>query len=427
MKQVVLVQILNEYINRLKEEFKEEKTWFKRIDEEIQQIQEHIQETEKKIEQETQRAEQETQRAEQETQRAEQETQRAEQETQRGNKFKLENTVMKLIRGSIRKLKFDDELCYIVEDSEDDIVREVVQHIMRHKSSPEQVLDSIMQTIQHNEAQIKTKGVVDIELIQSAMEPFAAAVSEEQTEPRENINEREESIESGIRNFLGKENVDITCFLGCKEDDQQVEFLKNEDFKQTLIQFIKTQYSNLSQVEKVLGEKAKKELVAISTDILKCHQEQEVPLCSIALQESNQEAVEFLERRGASEVSIGFINQVDNHGRTLLHYAACEGRSEVVKFLVNNGANPRIKNTFRQPIHIAAREGHVNVVRLFLLEGKGIDINEANQSGYTPLHYAAYYDKLAMVQFLIANGVSTLMLKPRMVKHLCTLLLLVVI
>ncbi|GFR24737.1 hypothetical protein TNCT_330401, partial [Trichonephila clavata] len=226
-----------------------------------------------------------------------------------------------------------------------------------------------------------------------------------QPQPRKNINEREESIESEARNFLGKENVDITCFLGCKEDDQQVEFLKNKTLNKTLIQFIKTQDSNLSQVEKVLGEKAKKELVAISTDIFKYHQEQEVPLCSIALQESNQEAVEFLERRGASEVSIGFINQVDNHGRTLLHHAACEGRSEVVKFLVNNGANPRIKNTFgRQPIHIAAREGHVDVIGLFLLEG--IDINEADQFGYTPLHYAAYYDKLEMVQFLIVNGAN---------------------
>ncbi|GFR03875.1 uncharacterized protein TNCT_490751 [Trichonephila clavata] len=344
MKRVVLVQILNEYINRLKEEFKEEKTWFKRIDEEIQRIQEHIQETERKIEQEVQKAEQSAQKAEQSAQKAEQSAQKAEQETQRADKLELECTVMKLITQSIRRSKFDNELRYIVGDSEDDIVREVVQHVMNHKSSPEQVLDSIMQTIKHNEAQIKTKGIVDIELIQSAMEPFAAAVSEEQPQPRKNINEREESIESEARNFL---------------------------------------------------------------DIFKYHQEQEVPLCSIALQESNQEAVEFLERRGASEVSIGFINQVDNHGRTLLHHAACEGRSEVVKFLVNNGANPRIKDTFgRQPIHIAAGEGHVDVVGLFLLEGEGIDINEVDQSSCTPLHYAAYYDKLEMVQFLIANGAN---------------------
>ncbi|GFQ67658.1 hypothetical protein TNCT_142961 [Trichonephila clavata] len=43
---------------------------------------------------------------------------------------------MKLTRGSIRKLKFDDELRYIVEDSEDDIVERVAQHVINHKSLP---------------------------------------------------------------------------------------------------------------------------------------------------------------------------------------------------------------------------------------------------------------------------------------------------
>ncbi|GFQ75295.1 uncharacterized protein TNCT_479131 [Trichonephila clavata] len=85
MKRVVLVQILNEYINRLKEEFKEEKTWFKRIDEEIQRIQEHIQETERKIEQEVQKAEQSAQKAEQSAQKAEQSAQKAEQSAQKLN------------------------------------------------------------------------------------------------------------------------------------------------------------------------------------------------------------------------------------------------------------------------------------------------------------------------------------------------------
>lgn len=92
-----------------------------------------------------------------------------EQESQRANKLKIEGTVMKLVTQSFRKLKFDDELRNMVENSEDDIVREVVQHVMRHKSSPEQVLDSIMQTIQHNEAQIKREGTIDVKLIEKAM------------------------------------------------------------------------------------------------------------------------------------------------------------------------------------------------------------------------------------------------------------------
>lgn len=40
--------------------------------------------------------------------------------------------------------------------------------------------------------------------------------------------------------------------------------------------------------------------------------------------------------------NFGNINHVDRYGKTMLYLACCEGRMEVVKFLLKNGADPNI-------------------------------------------------------------------------------------
>ncbi|WP_264686957.1 hypothetical protein [Wolbachia endosymbiont (group B) of Rhopobota naevana] len=112
---------------------------------------------------------QESQRAEQESQRAEQESQRAEQESQRANKLDLKNKLMKLIRDSIRKLKFDNELRDIVEDNEEDIIEKVVQHVMNNASDPHQVLSAVMEEIRINSDQIVKEGKVSDEIIERSI------------------------------------------------------------------------------------------------------------------------------------------------------------------------------------------------------------------------------------------------------------------
>ncbi|MBD0391693.1 hypothetical protein IC220_04435 [Wolbachia endosymbiont of Pentalonia nigronervosa] len=132
-KRVILIQILDRYIVCLKEEFTKEKTWFKRMEEEIQQIQEGIREKDKKIEQASQRAEQADQRV---------------------HRLEIEKTAMKSFRYALKKSKFDDELCDIVEDSEDAIVEAVTKHVMEHNSSPEQMLNEVMREIGKNKEKI---------------------------------------------------------------------------------------------------------------------------------------------------------------------------------------------------------------------------------------------------------------------------------
>jgi ankyrin repeat protein len=53
------------------------------------------------------------------------------------------------------------------------------------------------------------------------------------------------------------------------------------------------------------------------------------------------------------------INSRDGSSKTPLHAAAEEGRLNVVKFLVENGADKGAKNNEdRTPLHFAAENGH---------------------------------------------------------------------
>jgi ankyrin repeat protein len=80
------------------------------------------------------------------------------------------------------------------------------------------------------------------------------------------------------------------------------------------------------------------------------------------------------------------VNFKGEDGSTALYVASMRGRSEVVRFLVENGADVHCKKNGNTALHFASMSGHAVVVR-FLVEN-GADIDCKNTYGQTPLHYA---------------------------------------
>ena len=86
-----------------------------------------------------------------------------------------------------------------------------------------------------------------------------------------------------------------------------------------------------------------------------------------------------------------------------LHLAAAVGDVNLVKELLEKGANPNAKDRFNQtPLHFAARHGHVEVVKL-LLEYKA-DPNAKDKDSVTPLHAAASNGRVDVVKLLLEYG-----------------------
>ncbi len=81
------------------------------------------------------------------------------------------------------------------------------------------------------------------------------------------------------------------------------------------------------------------------------------------------------------------INCCDDKQRTCLHIASSKGNIEIVRLLLNYGANPNLRDCVcNLPIHLAIISSHVPVVTL-LLEA-GTDINTLDLNGKTVLHLA---------------------------------------
>ncbi len=122
-----------------------------------------------------------------------------------------------------------------------------------------------------------------------------------------------------------------------------------------------------------------------------------------ALEESWRAALEgdvaTLERivgRGASP------DASDQEGSTLLMLAARSGHVPAVTYLLANKASVNARNKYGDtPLMAAALKGHVEVARVLLANGA-----ELNPPGWTPLHYAAFENRAAMIEFLLEKGAN---------------------
>jgi ankyrin repeat protein len=119
------------------------------------------------------------------------------------------------------------------------------------------------------------------------------------------------------------------------------------------------------------------------------------------------------------------VDARDDDGRTPLHYANANENTNAVEWLCQHGGHAVIEY-FDRDIHVAAQGGHVKKVKALLkgdvptacwsfirhwnskefkvlLNGNPDLVFSRNEKGYTPLHWSARRDDVAVVQLLLAN------------------------
>jgi ankyrin repeat protein len=102
------------------------------------------------------------------------------------------------------------------------------------------------------------------------------------------------------------------------------------------------------------------------------------------------------------------VDAVDAGGRTALHHASASGRVEVVRLLLDKGADKDAEDgVYWRPLHYASDEGHAGVVRLLLQRGAATDADEeAEDKGEQPLHLACAHGSVEVVRLLLDAGAN---------------------
>ena len=108
----------------------------------------------------------------------------------------------------------------------------------------------------------------------------------------------------------------------------------------------------------------------------------------------------------SSELGNVDINCLNNYDNTPLNLACQKNHLDVVKYLIQRGANVLTVGVFGFiPLHWAAENGSVQIAQeLFIAAAAVIDINTKDKKGATPLHVACEYNRLEMVKWLLKRG-----------------------
>lgn len=166
------------------------------------------------------------------------------------------------------------------------------------------------------------------------------------------------------------------------------------------------------------------EIISETPSIADTKTEQGISLLQFAAYCRNKSAVDTLRKHkkelnvfeAASVADIETVNKIINKnpeltnsfspdGFTPLGLASFFGQLDIVKLLLNKGANPNIaaNNQFKvAPIHSACAISNYDITDLLIKHGA--DVNAKQMQGVTPLHSAAHNGQTKLAKLLIDSG-----------------------
>ncbi len=146
------------------------------------------------------------------------------------------------------------------------------------------------------------------------------------------------------------------------------------------------------------GDVAKvKTLIAKDKELINMKSEKGQTPLHFAVQNGNQEIVEFLISQGAD------INVRDGEGNTPLIMAIALEKTDTAAFLLSNGADVKIKNAQNEPpIIVALMQGQNELIAPIL--DKGQDVNERFEGNLTILLMATISGNKEIIELLVNRG-----------------------
>lgn len=110
-----------------------------------------------------------------------------------------------------------------------------------------------------------------------------------------------------------------------------------------------------------------------------------------------------LNNQTTNQLLTSYLNQKGDEGNTLLHIAAKHGQFDIVKVLLEKGANVLITNSNSYlPLFFAAQKGYLDIAQELIK--KGSPVNAKGEYGRTAIHTAAFNGHEKMVELLLEQG-----------------------
>jgi len=97
-----------------------------------------------------------------------------------------------------------------------------------------------------------------------------------------------------------------------------------------------------------------------------------------------------------------YVNCKSTQGYTALHYASYRGNIEIIKVLIENGAEIETPNVQGINVLHMAAQGNQPASFVYFVEKYKLSIQGVDIAGSTPLHWACYSGSEDMINFLLA-------------------------